>query len=165
MIHATEASMKQDRFLTGILIGIGVLVIAALAVFFIRKDTQTYVSEDTPEGVVHNYVVAVLNKDYKKAYGYLADLDHKPTFDQFRNSFITGGLRPENAAVDIGKSDITGEDAYVEVSMIYNASDPFSSGYRDMQRAILVKQNGAWKISSMPTYYMWDYSWYQVPPK
>jgi hypothetical protein len=165
MINAMEVSMKQDRFLTGILIGIGVLVIAALAVFFIRKDTQTYVSEDTPEGIVHNYVVAVLNKDYKKAYSYLADLDNKPTFDQFRNSFITGALRPENAAVDIGKSEVTGDDAYVEVALIYNASDPFSSGYRDVQRAILVKQNGVWKISSLPTYYMWDYSWYQAPPK
>ncbi len=67
--------MKQDRFLLGILIGIGVLIIAALVVFFIRKDSQTYVPDDVPEGVVHNYVVAVLNKDYEKAYGYLADLD------------------------------------------------------------------------------------------
>ena len=58
--------MKQDRFLTGILIGIGVLVVIALVVFFTRKDSQTYVSEDVPEGVVHNYVLAVLNKDYQK---------------------------------------------------------------------------------------------------
>ena len=58
--------MKQDRFLTGILIGIGVLIVIALAVFFTRKDSQTYVSEDAPEGVVHNYVLAVLNKDYPK---------------------------------------------------------------------------------------------------
>ena len=56
--------MRQDRFLTGILIGIGVLVIAALAVFFIRRDGQSYVAENTPEGVVHNYVVSKLNKDY-----------------------------------------------------------------------------------------------------
>ena len=79
--------MKQDRFLTGILIGIGVLIIAALAVFFVRKDSQTYVPDDVPEGVVHNYVVAVLNKDYEKAYGYLADLDNKPTYEEFRESF------------------------------------------------------------------------------
>ena len=31
--------------------------------------------QDTnPDDVVHNYVLAVLNKDYQKAYGYLADL-------------------------------------------------------------------------------------------
>jgi hypothetical protein len=40
--------MKQDRFLTGILVGIAVLVVVALAVFFIRKDNQSYVSEDVP---------------------------------------------------------------------------------------------------------------------
>ena len=157
--------MKQDRFLTGILIGIGVLIIAALAVFFTRKDSQTYIADDTPEGVVHNYVVSVLNKDYEKAYGYLADLEHKPTYEEFRSAFVTGVVNPENSALDVGDSQITGDDAYVEVAMIYNPSDPFSTGYRDIQRAILVKQGGAWKLSSMPTYYLWDYSWYQEPPK
>ena len=52
--------MKQDRFLTGILIGIGLLVVVALAVFFTRKDSQTYIPDTTPDGVVHNYVVALL---------------------------------------------------------------------------------------------------------
>lgn len=158
--------MKQDRFLTGILIGIGVLVIAALAVFFIRRDTQTYVQEDTPEGVVHNYVVAILNKEYERAYGYLADLDNKPAYDEFRNSFVTGILgNPGNSAVDVGDSEVSGEDATVEVAMIFNPSDPFSTGYRDVQNAILVKQGGDWKLSSMPTYYLWDFNWYQDLPK
>ena len=157
--------MKQDRFLTGILLGIGLLVVIALAVFFTRKDSQTYVPDDTPEGVVHNYVLALLKKDYEKAYGYLADLDHKPTYDEFRKSFLNGIVNPNNGAVDIGTSETTRDEASVEVTMINNASDPFSTGYRDTQRAILVKQNGAWKISSMPTYYFWDYSWYQAPPK
>ena len=157
--------MKQDRFLMGILIGIGVLIVAALVVFFVRKDSQTYVPDDVPEGVVHNYVMAVLNKDYEKAYGYLADLDKKPTYEQFQKSFVTGVLNPGNSAVDVGTSDITGDNATVEVAMIYNPSDPFSTGYRDVQNAILIRQNGQWKISSMPTYYLWDYSWYQNIPK
>jgi hypothetical protein len=96
--------MKQDRFLTGILIGIAVLVVVALAVFFIRRDNQSYISEDSPEGVVHNYVLAVLNGDYQKAYGYLADLDHKPTYEQFRDAFIKGVVNPNNSAVDVGQS-------------------------------------------------------------
>jgi hypothetical protein len=157
--------MKQDRFLTGILIGIGVLIVAALAVFFARKDALTYVSDNAPDGVVHNYVVAVLKKDYEKAYTYLADLEHKPSFNEFRDSFVTGMLNPHNSAVDVGDSEITGDDAYVEVAMIYNSSDPFSSGYRDIQRAILVQQGGVWKLSSMPTYNLWDYNWYMEPPK
>src|SRR5512139_201196 len=152
--------MKQDRFLTGILVGIAVLVVVALAVFFIRRDNQSYTSEDMPEGVVHNYVLAVLNGDYEKAYGYLADLDHKPTYEQFRDAFIKGVVNPNNSAVDIGSSEVSDNTASVEVALIYNPSDPFSTGYRDVQRAVLVKQNGAWKLSSMPGYYFWDYSWY-----
>ena len=158
--------MKQDRFLTGILIGIAVLVVAALAVFFVRKDTESYVAEATPEGVVHNYVLAVLNGDYKKAYGYLADLDNKPTYEQFRDSFLKGIVNPSNSAVDVGKSEISGDTAYVEVAMIYNPSDPFSTGGRDVQRALLVRESSAWKLSSMPGYYFWDFNWYQkLPPK
>jgi outer membrane receptor for monomeric catechols len=74
-------------------------------------------------------------------------------------------VNPDNTAVDIGESEIDGVEASVEVAQIYNTGDPFSSGYRDVQRAILVKQNGAWKLSNMPAYNFWDYSWYQEVPK
>ncbi len=157
--------MKQDKFLMGILIGIGVLILAALIIFFTRQDKQIYVAETTPDAVVHNYVLALLNKDYQKAYGYLADLDNKPTFEAFRKSFATGSLTPLSAGIKIGKVNVTGEDATVEVSMIYSSSDPFSTGYNNVGSAHLVMQNGAWKISNMPAYTLWDYSWYQTPPK
>ncbi len=157
--------MKQDRFLTGILIGIGVLVVVALVVFFMRNDTQTYISEDTPEGVVHNYVVALLDDDYERAYGYLADLEHKPTYEQFRDSFLTGMVNPNSMAVDIGEAEVSNDTASVEVALIYNSTDPFSTSYRDTsQRAVLVRQNGSWKLSSLP-YNFWDYSWYSELPK
>jgi len=152
--------MKQDRFLTGILVGIAALVVIALAVFFLRQNSQSYISEESPEGVVHNYVLAVLNDDYEKAYGYLADLANKPTYEQFRDAFLTGVVNPNNSAVDIGNSEVTDGTASVEVALIYNPSDPFSTGYRDVQRAILVQQGGVWKLSSMPGYYFWDYNWY-----
>lgn len=152
--------MRQDKFLTGILIGIAVLVVIALAVFFLRQGSQSYASEDAPEGVVHNYVLAVLNGDYEKAYNYLADLENKPTYEQFRDSYLTGVVNPNNSAVDIGNSEVTDGSTSVEVAIIYNPSDPFSTGYRDVQRAILVQQDGAWKMSSMPCYYFWDCNWY-----
>lgn len=152
--------MKQDRFLTGILIGIAALVVIALVVFFVRQRSQSYIGEDVPEGVVHNYLLATLNGEYEKAYGYLADLDNKPTYDQFRDAFITGAVNPNNSAADLGASEVSGDTASVEVALIYNPTDPFSTGYRDVQRAVLVRQNGAWKLSSMPCYYFWDCSWY-----
>ena len=157
--------MKQDRFLTGILVGIGLLVVVALAVFFTRKDSQTYASDDTPEGVVHNYVLAVLNKDYEKAYGYLAELKYKPTYADFRRAFLNGEVNPANQAVDIGTSDIVGDTATVELQLISNSGDPFSTGYRNTQTADLVKQAGAWKLTLMPQYNFWGYNWYVEPPK
>lgn len=157
--------MRQDRFLTGILIGIAVLIVAALAVFFTRQNQAAYVPDNTPEGVVHNYVLAILNKDYEKAYGYLADLDNKPTLSQFRQAFAVGRLNPAENGIKIGKADVTGDNASVEVSMVYASGDPFSSGYNNVGAAQLVRQSGAWKISSMPTYNMWDYGWYQPGPK
>jgi len=157
--------MKQDRFLTGILVGIGLLVVVALAVFFTRKDSQTYIADDTPEGVVHNYVLAVLNKDYEKAYGYLADLKYKPTYEEFRRAFLNGEVNPDNQAVDIGESEVFGDTATVEIALIYNSSDPFSTGYRNMMKADLVDQDGAWKLTLMPQYNFWGYNWFIEPPK
>ncbi len=156
--------MRQDRFLTGILIGIALLIVAALAIYFTRRDQGNYVPENTPEGVTHNYVLAVLNKDYQKAYGYLADLDNKPTFAQFRQAFAVGRLNPSGNGIKIGAAQVSGNDATVEVSMLYSPGDPFSSGYNNAGSAQLVRQNGVWKISSMPTYNLWDYSWYQPGP-
>ncbi len=157
--------MRQDRFLTAILIGIALLIVAALAVYFTRQERGNYVAENTPEGVVHDYVLAVLNKDYQRAYGYLADLDNKPTFAQFRQAFAAGRLTPDNKGIQIGKSSVVGNDAAVEVDMVYGSGDPFSSGSNNVGTAQLVRQGGLWKISSMPAYNIWDYSWYQPGPK
>jgi hypothetical protein len=156
--------MKQDKFLTGILIGIGVLILLALGLFFTRQDKRDYVADTTPDGVVHNYVLAVLNKDYQKAYGYLADLEHKPTYEEFRRSFFNGMVNPSDVGVDIGGVDIHDDEAVVSLAIYYSNTDPFSSRYSNTDRALLVDQNGTWKLSSMP-YSFWDYGWYQEPYK
>jgi hypothetical protein len=156
--------MKQDRFLTGILIGIGALILVALGLFFARQDTREYKTDGAPASVVFNYVLAITNRDYEKAYGSLADLDHKPTYDEFRRSFLNGMVNPDNVGLDVGEAEIDDDVASVAVNVIYSSSDPFSSNYRNLDRASLVLQADGWKISSMP-YSFWDYSWYQEPFK
>ena len=155
--------MKQDRFLLGILVGIGVLVIVALGLFFTRQDTQEYVSDDTP-GVVHNYSLAVYREDYEKAYGYLEDAKNKPTFSEFQTPFFNHYVDPRNVGLEIGESKIAGEEAFVTLCLIYNTSDPFSSSYRGTETAHLERQNGRWKILQMP-YSFWSYDWYQPTPE
>ncbi|MBI3152114.1 MAG: hypothetical protein HYZ21_08280 [Chloroflexi bacterium] len=156
--------MKQDKFLTGILIGIGVLILLALGLFFTRQDKREYIADNVPEGVVHNYVLAILNKDYEKAYGYLADLERKPTYENFRSSFFNGMVNPNNTGVDVGESEINGDEAVVTLTLLYSYGDPFSGSSESIDRALLVEQNGEWKLNSMP-YNFWDYNWYQEPYK
>jgi hypothetical protein len=156
--------MKQDRFLTGILIGIGVLILLALGLFFTRKDTKEYVVVDSPDAAVFNYVLAITNKDYKTAYTYLADKENKPTYEQFRQSFFSGNVNANNVGVEVGKAEVDGDAALVNLTLVYSSSDPFSGGYSNTDRAQLVKKNGEWKITYMP-YNFWAYDWYQVTPK
>lgn len=155
--------MKQDRFLTGILLGIAVLILLALVVFFTRKDDLVYVDESTPQGVVQNYIVAVQKRDYEKAYAYLADLEDKPTYGQFRESFFNNYVSPSGTGVEILQTETSGDLATVGLGIIYNQRDPFASGSRYVENARLVKQAGAWKIKQMP-YQFWAYDWFQPTP-
>ena len=59
--------MKQDRFLIVILGFILFLVVIAVGLFFIRQEPQTYGPEDSPEGVVRNFVLALQADDYSRA--------------------------------------------------------------------------------------------------
>lgn len=156
--------MKQDRFLLGILVGIGVLIVIALALFFTRQDKQEYIPDDTPEGVVHNYALALYREDYEKAYEYLAEAGNKPTYNEFRQAFFNHYVDPSNAGLEIEETEIAGKEAYVTLSLIYNPSGPFSSGSRGTETARLERQDGEWKLLQMP-YNFWSYEWYQPTPE
>jgi hypothetical protein len=155
--------MKQDRFLIGILVFIGVLVIAALVLFFVRPGALSYQSEDTPEGVVYNYALAVQNNDVERAYGYLAEKEYKPSQTAFNQAIMNGYLYTEGYALQVEETQILDEDeAWVLVSIHYLSSGPFDNGWTNQDHAALVRQNGKWKLTYMPSPY-WSYDWYQVP--
>jgi hypothetical protein len=157
--------MRQDRFLLGILIGIGVLIVLAVVLFFLRQGAGlSYGPDDTPEGVVRNYLVAVWRGDYEKAYGYLAAGADKPTLTDFRRAFLKGGLNPRNVAVEIGKSEVVGEQAYLPLYVSYGLNNPFGAGYRTEERVVLVREEGQWRIEEMPPGAFWDWNWYRPTP-
>ena len=142
--------MKQDRFLIGILVGIGVLVVVALVLFFTRRDQQ-------------DYALAVFREDYEKAYSYLADAENKPTYNEFRQAFFNHYVNSDNTGLELGETEIAGDEAFVTVYLIYSSSDPFSSGYRNTDTARLERQDDQWKLLEMP-YNFWYYDWYQPEP-
>jgi hypothetical protein len=155
--------MKQDRFLMGILIFIGVLVVAAVTLFFLRKGTTAYQPDDTPGNVVFNFALAIQQNDLERAYGYLADQDGKPTKTAFLQSIQNGYLNVTGNALQVGKVTTVGQDnASVDVTIQYLGSGPFDSGYSNPGQAVLVRQNSAWKILSMP-YPYWSGDWFMTP--
>ena len=62
---------KTDKFLIGIVIGIVLLIAVAFAVA-LKKPDATYKAEDTPEGIAFNYLFALQQREYERAYGYLS---------------------------------------------------------------------------------------------
>ena len=157
--------MKKDRFLTGILIFIGLLVVAAVVLFFVRGQDQTYDSEDTPGGVVHNYVLALQNMDYQRAYDYLADKGSKPTYEAFRQAFLTRQMDTSNSTLQVGKAylDDDGAGAWLEVSVLFAGSGLLDQGWSSNDKGTLIQQGGNWKITYLP-YPYWGWDWYTPTP-
>ncbi len=153
--------MKQDKFLTGIIAGIMILVAIALVVFFTRKGTvQNYQSEDNPRGVVYNYILALHNSDFNKAYEYLSILPGKPTLSQFKQTMALNSPQYKTNAVDVTDETITNQTAMVTVVTLMSGGGLFNEGYRNSENATLEKVNGVWRIISMP-YVYWSYEWNQ----
>ncbi len=154
--------MKKDRFLLGILVGIGALAVLAIVLFFLRQSHASYVADDNPAGVLQNYVLALYKLDYPRAYSYLAEGKGKPDLDHFRQVFTTQRFDLSNYSLQVGDVTINGDDATVSVTLMNAGDGPFNDVQRNLQTAVLRRQSGAWKIDNMP-YPYWDFSWYQAP--
>ena len=156
--------MKQDRFLMGILIFIGVLVVAALVLFIVRNEKPVYGPEDKPEEVLYNYAVALQLHDFERAYSYLAEKANKPTYNTFHQAFLTRQLDTSNSALQIGNVQmLENGEAWVNVTIQYAGSGLFNNGGYSSDKGTLVRQNGAWKITFLPNPY-WGWDWYQPTP-
>lgn len=152
--------MRQDRFLQFILIGTAAIAILAVVLFLIRKNAHEYSDASSPRGVVENYVLAVFNQEYDRAYSYLADDEDKPEAVKFRQAFLSKQVDPGNASLQIGEERIDGGHAYLTLTMMFSRQGLFEDIYRDTQNAELILQDGEWKIRLMP-YPYWGYDWYQ----
>ena len=150
--------MKNDRFLTVILVVIALLVVASLSLFFVRQDSVSYLSEDTPAGIVHNYILAIEKGEYERAYDYLAEKEFMPSFSEFEQNFL---FYENNTGYQIGESTISGNLAYVEVTIMEGSGGfLFERHYDYVESARLIKESGGWKIIQMP-YSYWSWEWYE----
>ncbi|PKO04968.1 MAG: hypothetical protein CVU41_14505 [Chloroflexi bacterium HGW-Chloroflexi-3] len=151
--------MNNDRFLNGILTGIGVLILIALVLFFVRQQQAEYLPDDSPEGVVHNYILGVVQHDYERAYSYLADIQKKPDFPQFQMELARSENEIKRVSVTFGEIFITDDSATVALNMSQSYGGPITRSSWYAETAQLIRENGTWKIVNMP-YPLWSWNWY-----
>jgi hypothetical protein len=156
---------SQDKLLLGIVIGILVLVLTVFGITLLRPEAA-YQSDEVPDGVVHNYLLALQNGDFGRAYQYLAhDLaGYPPTSDRFAEnvdrysySFHT---RSDNT-LSVDSADIDGDLATVKVRETrFFANGLFDSSQRvDVFEVELRKEEGEWRIYEADAYFAncWTY--------
>ena len=143
--------MKQDRFLMIILGGIGLLVISTILIFIIRRNSQAYGPEDTPDGVLRNYILAISQEDYAKAYSYLPDSETKPDYGKFQQRMRGKMSSIRHTALKIISVEASDSEAKINVVITREGSDPFfDNRYSTNQTVLLRLQDGAWKLTRIP---------------
>lgn len=154
-----------DKFLIGIVIGIILLVGVAFAVALWRPK-PTYQAEDTAEGVAHNYLFALQQKDYDRAYGYLSpSLEGYPaTSEKFlddlnQNAWQIRDLENGSTSLVVESAQVTGNRTSVSIRQThFYRGDLFDSNQYSTNFTItLQREHESWKIVNSDSY--WAYCW------
>ncbi len=154
---------SSRRWLIIFAIVISSLVITTVSlVLFTKGNEVALLPEDTPQGIVQRYLIAVQEKNYQKAYNYLSfDPSQKiKTYDDWLRMVI-GTPQISNQPTwkaTLGKTTQNGDNATVEVIIdTFRPGGPFEDPLRSQQIIFqLSKIDGKWLITS-PTYIYWIY--------
>jgi len=151
----------SSRFLLGF--GIFIIVIVAVAVIIALAGGSEQVKllpENSPEGTVQRFLVAVKDQDYAKAYSYLY-----PQSDQLKGNPYDNWVRSVQSYRDsstwkasIVKSTVRENDATVEVVIdVFRPEGPLANPVNTNRITfVLQKENSKWMINS-PVDLYWLY--------
>jgi len=150
-----------DKYLIGIVVGSIVLVITSM--FMVQSMPEpSYKDGVAPESVVHNYLLALHQDDYVRAYSYLSmQLDGYPqTADEFEDLVLNNSWDfriddNDNVQTEVIEVDIEDDRARVLVrETTFYSGGIFSDGYDSSTfRMTLRLDNEVWKIRSASQYW------------
>jgi hypothetical protein len=158
---------STDKFLIGITAAIILLIVIAFVVVLSRPEPE-YQSADSPEAIVHNYLLALRQGDYERAYGYLSPglkgyPDDAQAFADDVDDSYSFRLENQDVTIDIQSAAIRGNAATVEVlETSFSSGDLFSSGnYSQRFDMKLRQENGQWMLVDGERY--WTSCWEKAP--
>jgi hypothetical protein len=154
-----------DKFLLAIVAGVVVLVGAVLAVALLRPNEPSYQPDDTPEGVAHNYLLALQSEDYERAYSYLSPtLPGYPadaeTFERnVHNSRWSFGYYDDDVSLAVDAATVSGDWAKIVVRKTeFYRGGLFDSGQHSTTFDMtLRREEGVWKVTDSDRY--WASCW------
>ena len=152
--------LRSDRLLAAIVVGLAVLVVVAF-VAVLRQSPPQYQGAGTPAGAANDYLLALANRDYAKAYSLLSDaLPAKPkTLEDLIRDVdeqpYTFGTQDESASIRILGTELTSGPAGEELASVRVERTVFadrglldSSQFSESSVLRLRKStDGQWRIS------------------
>ena len=154
---------KTDKFLLGIVTGV-IALIALVFITVLRQPDPEYQTEETPENIVHNYLLALRQQDYERAYGYLSpSLRHyPPTLNQFIDDVESNSwafrldseitLAVASAQAQKNQANITIRETRFYNGGLFDSSQSVSTFSIELNR-----ENSIWKITDANRF--WDRCW------
>jgi len=156
----------SNKFLLIIVISIVLLIIAAFLAVTLQPD-PTYQDDITPDGTAHNYLLAIQQKNYERAYSYIpTDYPYPKNADDMRDD-----ITDNNWLFDIGDDfSLVVESAEIhgdgEATVIVRKTTFHNNGLMGSNQSTrtftltLIQENGSWKVSDGKSYWSncWGYS-------
>lgn len=134
--------LSSQRILTVIVIF--TILLAGVAALLSSTRNKVEYSTQTPEGVVQRYLTAVIEGRNDKAAAFFSTNSTCDATDLDR-SWISESVR-----VNLAKSEIEGDRAFLEVAIDISSGGPFDDYYTETHNFRLERESGNWKILGVP---------------
>lgn len=152
----------SDKLLLAIVVAIVLLIIVAFVIVSRRPEPQ-FQGQDTPEGVVHDYLLALQLGDYEHAYSFLSPKIAYPAnvnefYDSLRERPWEFALSDNLSQVIESQERISENSVAVVVREIYNTNSLFAGDdYFEIFRMRVEDDGQGWKLVSGERY--WSTCW------
>ena len=151
---------SSNRLLLWFGVAIGTLIALSIIMVAVSSHQPKKVPPNTPQATVQNYLLALTDRDYPKAFGYLSPPPQENlTYSNWVSQLTSGRPTVDGSwKASLGAITVSGNQATVEIIMsVFSPGGPFSDPIRTNNVTFtLTKTGNTWLITS-PTYVYWLY--------